>query len=304
MCAVAPVPMSAARAFAPLDLARLISIALIWGVNNVMAKLALNALPPLFTVCLRFLIVLGAVIWLVAPLPAGKVRAMLAMLLLVGPVHFGIQYTGLAMAHELAPMVIAMQLWIPCSVLFAGLVLGERIGALRQAGVGLAFLGVGALSFDPIVFHQLGALALVAGAAACYGLGAVMVRRIGAAIDPWAVQAWIALVTAPVMGLGSAAIEHNQFAAAAAAPWWVWAFVAFGAIVSGIIANAFMFRLVQTYEVSRTTPYLLLTPLISFLMAALVLGDHVSARVALGGALTLAGVALVALAERRFRAGS
>ena len=65
--------------FAPLDLARLVSNALIWGVNNVMSKPALNALPPLFTVCVRFLIVLGAVIWLAAALPAGKVRAMLVL---------------------------------------------------------------------------------------------------------------------------------------------------------------------------------------------------------------------------------
>ena len=45
---------------------------------------------------------------------------------------------------------------------------------------------------------------------------------------------------------------------------WVWVAIAFAGIVSSIGANAMMFRLVQRYEVSRTTPYLLATPVISF----------------------------------------
>lgn len=65
-----------------------------------------------------------------------------------------------------------------------------------------------------------------------------------------------------------------------------------------------MFRLVQKYEVSRTTPYLLLTPVISFTLAALILGDRITPQILLGAALTIAGVILVAVAERRFKAVS
>jgi O-acetylserine/cysteine efflux transporter len=82
----------------------------------------------------------------------------------------------------------------------------------------------------------------------------------------------------------------------------VWFFIAFGAIVSSIVANAFMFRLVQRYEVSRTTPYLLMTPVLTFVLAAIVLGDQITPQILIGASATLAGVALVALAERRFKA--
>jgi drug/metabolite transporter (DMT)-like permease len=41
---------------------------------------------------------------------------------------------------------------------------------------------------------------------------------------------------------------------------------------------------------------------ITFTLAALVLGDRFTPQIILGAALTLAGVALVALAERRFKA--
>lgn len=290
------------RAFAPLDLARLVSIALIWGVNNIFAKMTLEVLPPLLTVALRFVIVLAALAVFLRPMPQIGWRSIAAMLLLVGPIHFGVQYTGIAMAEHLAPMVVVMQLWIPCSVLFAGLMLGERIGPVRMGGIGLAFLGILAMFFDPIVFAQGFALALIALAAASYALGTVLVRRIGAAMDPWSMQGWIALSITPVMLAGSWAFESGQLQAMAHTPWWIWVFIVFGSIVSSIVANAFMFHLVQNYEVSRITPFLLITPVISFVLAAWILGDEITWRIALGGAVTLAGVALVALSERQLKA--
>jgi len=290
------------RAFAPLDFLQLISIALIWGVNNILAKIAVDAFPAMMTVFLRFVIVLAALALMLRLPPRARWAPFALMLLFVGPLHFGVQYFGLKLADEIAPMVVAMQLWAPASVVFAALLLREAVGPLRWAGVAVAFLGAASMTFDPAVFAQGGALALVALASCFYGLGAVLVRRIGGAVDAWAMQAWIALATAPTMLVGSLMLERGQIEAARAAPWQAWAAIAFGAIVSSIVANAFMFRLVQRYEVSRTTPYLLMTPVVSFALAALVLGDQITWRILAGAGLTMAGVALVALAERRFKA--
>ena len=292
----------ASRAFAPLDLLQLIAIALIWGVNNVFAKLAVDALPAMMTVALRFVLVLAALFLWLKPPPADKRKLFLLMLVCVGPLHFGVQYVGLKLAHDLSPMVVAMQLWAPSSVVFAAVLLKEVVSPLRWIGVGVAFVGAASMNFDPVVLAQGWALALVAAASAAYGLGTVLVRRIGGGVDPWAMQAWIALATAPTMAIGSLAFERDQLQLAAHAHWSVWVFIAFGAIVSSIVANAFMFRLVQRYEVSRTTPYLLMTPVLTFALAAFVLGDTITPQILFGAAATLAGVALVALAERRFKA--
>jgi O-acetylserine/cysteine efflux transporter len=225
-----------------------------------------------------------------------------AMLIFIGPVHFGVQSIGLKLAPDLPPMVVAMQLWAPCSVVFAAILLKERVSPLRWLGVGLAFLGAASLNFDPVVFAQGWALFLVSAASAAYGLGTVLVRMLGVGLNPWATQAWIALVTFPTMTLGSLMFESGHVEEARAAHWSIWVFIAFGAIVSSIVANAFMFKLVQKYEVSRTTPYLLLTPVITFALSGVVLGDRITPQILIGGAITTAGVALVALAERRFKA--
>lgn len=290
------------RALAPLDLLQLLSIAFIWGVNNIFAKIAVDALPAMMTAALRFLIVLALLFAWLRPPPRHAWKTFALMLVFVGPLHFGIQYVGLKLATDVAPMVVAMQLWAPASVVFAALLLRERVSGLRWAGVILAFLGAASMNFDPAVWAQGWALLLVALASACYGLGTVLVRRIGGGVDPWASQAWLALAAAPVLSVASLAFESGHVEAAVSAPWYVWPLIAFGAIGSSIVANAFLFKLVQKYEVSRTTPYLLLAPVFSFTLAVLILDSRITPQILLGAALTIAGVALVALAERRFKA--
>lgn len=292
---------AAPRAFAPLDFLQLLSIALIWGVNNVFAKIAVDALPAMMTVALRFIIVLVCLLAWLKPPPKEHRLLFFGMLFFVGPLHFGIQYVGLKLAEDLSPMVVAMQLWAPASVVCAAVLLKENVSPLRWVGVGVAFLGAVSMNFDPVVFAQGWALLCVATAACCYGFGTVLVRRLGGGLDPWATQAWIALMSAPMLSMASLAFEHDHIAEARQAHWSVWFFIVFGAIVSSIVANAFMFRLVQRYEVSRTTPYLLMTPVLTFALAAWVLGDTITPNIIAGAATTMVGVALVALAERRFK---
>lgn len=297
-------PPDPARPIAPADFVALGAIAVVWGVNNLFAKIAVDAIPPLLTAGLRFVIVLGALAPFLRPPPGGFSREgwrrIALVALLTGPLHFGLQYWGLALAHDLSPMVIAMQLWIPASVGFAAAWLGERAGPWRLAGVGAAFAGVVAMALDPVVFRQLDALALVGAAAASYGAGAVLVRH-APAMHPLTFQVWIAAFSCPALLLGSAVFETGQMQAMATASWAVWGCIVFAALASSVAASALMFRLVQKYAVARTTPFLFLSPVVGVGLGVAVLGDPLTWQFFLGAGLTLAGVALVALAERRGR---
>lgn len=289
--------MHASKPLHPRDFAGLMLVALIWGVNNLFAMLIVEALPPLFAAGMRFAITALAMAPFLRPVTAGW-RTVLGVCVLIGPVHFGVQYVGLGLAHDLSPMVIAMQLWIPASVLAAAIVLGERVTWLRAAGLALAFAGIVGLAFEPTVLGQALAFGLVGLAAAAYGLGAVLVRR-SLSINPLQMQGWLAVLSAPLMLAASAVTEEGQAAAAISAPWWIWAMAAFGALASSLGANALMFGLVQRYEVARTTPYVLLSPLIGIGLGVVVLGDPVTLQFAVGAVVALVGVAIVALAERR-----
>src|SRR5690606_23101121 len=78
---------STSRAFAPLDLAQLISIALIWGVNNILAKIAVDALPAMLMAGTRFAIVLALLFMWLRPPPKGQWKLFFLMLMFVGPLH-------------------------------------------------------------------------------------------------------------------------------------------------------------------------------------------------------------------------
>ncbi len=285
------------KPIAPIDAAALLAIALIWGVNNVLTMAAVEHFPPMLFAGLRFL--LTAIVLLPFLRSAwGQWRTLLAIAALSGPIHFAFVYAGFAAADDVTPVVIAAQLWIPFSVALAAMVLGERVGPARAAGVGLAFVGVAAMAFDPRVLHQAWALTLIAAGAFIWACVSILIRRSPGA-KPLSIQVWTAWVAFPALLGASAATETGQAASIAEAPWQAWAAVAFAGLVSSVGANALLFRLVQKYEVARTTPYLLSTPVFSAVLGVAFLGDVLTPQVLIGGALAMAGVALCALAERR-----
>lgn len=290
------------RAFTLLDFAQLMAVVLIWGATNICSKIIVDAFPPMMAAALRFGIALSVLAFFIRKPPPGQWRNFLLVLFVMGPLHFGVQYVGLRMAEDAAPMVVAMQIWAPASVICAAVLLKERVSPLRWAGVVLAFVGVAWMNFDPAILAQIGALSLVAAAAIAYGLGAVLVRRFAGSVGPWPMLGWVSLVTAVTMTFGTVTFEQGHVEAAREASWLAWACVGFAGLFSSIVASALVFRLVQRYEVSRTTPYLLLAPVISFAIAYWLLGETITLQLIAGAALTMAGVALVAIAESRVRA--
>ena len=274
------------------DIAALALIATIWGLNTVLTKVVVDEVPPLATLVARFAITLAVLLPVMRPIGPNW-KAMLLVCLLTGPLHFGLQFPGLALAHDLAPMVIAMQLWIPCSVLFAMLFLGERPGRKRLAGLAISFTGIVVLAVEPTVLDQIGAFALVAAASAAYAGASVLMRKVGG-LDPLQAQAWLALVCLPVLGAGSVVTEQGQWAALMAAGPLLWAYIAIGALASGVLANAWMWTILQRAEVGRTTPFLLVSPLVALVLGVAFLGDPVTWQGALGVAIAMAGIMMSA----------
>lgn len=273
----------------------LVLFAVIWGLNGVLTKIALNDAPPLFLSVLRFSITLVVLIPFIRPIRQ-MWKPMLAVCVLTGPLHFGLQYFGIKIAHDFSPMVIAMQLWIPASVAFAAIFLKEQAAPMRLFGMAISFGGIIVLVFEPSVLVQLEAFILVGLASLAYGGASVIMRRYGG-LDPIQAQAWLAIVTIPALGLVSIFTEQGQLQTLTTAPPLFWFCVLFAALISGLVANVGMWRMVQRYEMSRTTPFSLLTPIVSIVLGVIILGDPVSPQLFVGGILALFGVAIVALAK-------
>ncbi|MBI1406771.1 MAG: EamA family transporter [Caulobacter sp.] len=273
------------------------AILLVWGLNNAAAKLATEVLPPLFMGGLRFLIALLFLLPFLRP-PWPPWREFLPLVLLVGPLHFGLVYIAFGMVHNLSPIVVALQLWIPMTALFSWLILKESMPRAAIAGMVVAFAGVAWMSLDPHGAADLPGLLIGILASGLWALGTVLVRR-APRVRPLKMQALTSLAAAPVLLAASFAFEPQVIHRATTAPLYVWGLVVFAALASTVGATALLFWLIQRREAGRVTPWFLLTPLVSCAIGVGLMGDAMTLQLAFGGLATMAGVALVALSERQ-----
>lgn len=295
-------PQASPHRLTPLEIAALIAVVVIWGVNNAAAKVATEHLPPLLTAALRFALASVCLIPFVRP-PFPDRRSLLLIVMMGGPIHYGLIYLGFWLAHDVSPASVAAQLWIPFTALFAFLILGERLSRLALLGLVVAFCGVAWMAADPHALEDWKAILVVVGASAAWALTTVIARRT-TSIPPLKMQGLLALTALPTLAAASAFFERGQVHALHAAPPIAWVAVFWSGLASSIVATSLMFWLVQRREAGRVTPYLLATPVVSILIGGLFLGDVLTVQILTGAALTMGGVAVVALAERGLRAGA
>ncbi|KQW83217.1 DMT family transporter [Brevundimonas sp. Root1279] len=285
-----------------VEIAAIVAIVVIWGVNNAAAKLATETLPPLLMGSLRFLVAAACLFPFVRrPFPNWK--SLLLIVVLGGPIHYALIYLAFAMAQDVSPVSVASQLWIPFTALFAFLLLGEKLTKPALAGMAVAFAGVAWMTLDAHAFADWKAILVATAACSAWAMTTVIARRT-TSIPPLKMQGLLALVALPTLALGSAFFEHGQWEAVQRADALVWACVIWAGLVSSVLATTLVFWLVQKREAGRVTPYLLATPVVSILIGWSFMGDVLTPQILSGAALTMGGVALVALAERGLRAGA
>ncbi|MBF0325116.1 MAG: EamA family transporter [Alphaproteobacteria bacterium] len=267
----------------------------LWGLNFIAVKVALTVLSPFLLCSLRFFLVAALTVAFFRP-RADQLPRIAGLALVLGVGHFGLLFWGVA-GMDAATAAIVTQLGVPFSVLLAWAFFGDRLGLRRGAGLVAAFSGVALLAGEP----QLPAtapLVVAVIAMAAWAVSNIQVKKLGD-IHPLALNGWMGLMTAPLLAGISLATESGQGAALAAMTWPVVAAVAYTTIGSSLVAYTLWYRLVSRHDLSRLVPITLLGPVIGVAGGVLALGEVLTWQKVVGGAITVAGVALVQLAGQR-----
>ncbi len=271
-------------------------ITLVWGFNYVAGKAGVTELPPILFTGLRFFLLSIILLpWL--KLHRGQMWPIAIISLTMGGVHFAIFYMGLAAAHDVSTVAIAGQLGVPFATIMSILFLNEKVHWKRWAGISTSFAGVMIIGFDPVVFQYLNGLILVILAALVGSIAMIYMRRLNG-VGVFELQAWIALMSWPVLAPLSVLMEDGQIAAITAATWAGWGGVLYTVIGTSLVGHAGMYYLLQRYEVTQTAPLTLLSPVWGVFFGVTLLGDTMTPRILLGGALTLIGVAIVTIRQK------
>lgn len=282
---------------APRHLLLLVLINLVWGLNLIASKIGVAQLPPILFTALRF----GSLSLVLLPLlkiHRGQMGNLLLAAMLTGPAAFSLLFLGVYYAEDAATVAIASQMSVPIATLLSIWLLGETIRWRRTLGICLAFGGMLIISFDPRVFAYWEGLALVVASTFFGALGLIFLKRLRD-IKALELQAWIAVAGGPTLMLLSLLFEQGQWEAVQAADWKAWAALAFTALMSSMVAHTAWYYMVSKYPVTSLSPITLLSPLFGIFFGVTLLDDQLTTRMLVGGAVTLIGVFIVVLREKR-----
>jgi O-acetylserine/cysteine efflux transporter len=282
----------------PRHFALLTAMCLIWAANNVLSKYVVSTLevPPLFYAAARFAILAVLLVPFLRPAPRPIWRLVLTALLMGGG-NFALMFVGLKASTPSAVSVV-FQLGMPMTVLLSVLFLHERIGLWRGFGIALTFSGVVTVIWNPQGLQFSNGLLLVAAATFMSSLGAVMTKQIEG-MRPLTFQAWVGFSSVWPLAALSAWLEPGQVAIGFQAGWPFLGALLFSALIVSLLAHTTYVMLLQRYEANLIAALTLMTPLITIGMGVVLLGDPFGPRMAIGSALAMGGVLIIALRRNR-----
>lgn len=273
------------------SLGLMVLVNLAWALNTIVSKLAVGPLgaPPLFYAGARGVIVAVVLLPLLRPLPAGVGKVMLVGLAISGG-SFALLYMGLITATPSAAAIVALS-GAPLTVLFAILLLGERVGWRRALGIALTFGGVLLTMTGRGGLAMSAGLWLVFGSALVGAVGSVFVKRLE--VDSFRLQAWASVASVAFLMPLSLALEPSPLPAITAAPWQLAGCLLFAALVVSIGAHGTYYGLLQRHDANVLVPLTLLNPLFTVALGAWLTDDPVGPRLLIGGVVAMAGVAII-----------
>lgn len=282
-----------------------LSAAAIWGGMYVVSDIVLLTIPPFALLSIRLLMgiaVLGILAW--------RQRALrdlswpdAARLLAVGLVGFGVsvgaQFVGTDQSTAVNGALITSA--SPAFILiFAALILRERLTARRVAAVALATLGVLAIidpaqaDFSSATFTGDVALAI---AALTWGLYSVLVRKVSSQRDTLTVTL-LAFTGGLILTIPAAVIEHS-----ARPVGEITTGVVLGVLYLGIVSTAAAMwlwnRAFALVDASAASLFFFAQPLVGALLSTIFLDQPMTLPLWIGSILIVAGVLLALLPTQR-----
>lgn len=276
----------------------LAALALGWGLNWPIMKVALAELPPLYFrgSCLF----LGGLGMLAIARAGGSIavprkrwgRLLIVSLFNIVGWNVLLVYGVLLLPSGRAALLgYTMPVW---SVLLSVWLLGERLTGPRLIGLVLGFAGVLVLmggSLGGMLQAPVGVICMIA-AAWSWALGVVLLKRLPVGLSTTALTGWMMLLGSLPMLAAAIPLETSRLVVPSFWP-------AFGLVYSVFIAFMFCYwawnRIVLMVPVAVSSLSSLVTPLIGVLGGAIFLGEQPGWREGLAALLILAAVGVVSL---------
>lgn len=275
-----------------------IGVAAIWGINFVFLSLGLHEPPPLLLVALRFVAVAVPAVFVVGR-PGVSWRWIVLVGLTLGLGQFGLLTIGMRLGMSAGLSSLVLQRQVLFTILFAGLLLKERIGSWQVARVAVAFGGLGVAAADFDRTSPLFAFLLCVAAAAMWGVANIGMRR-AQPPDSLSFIVWVSLVPPVPLAVLSLLFDgaRADWAALTHVSWPGIASIAYLAYAATLAGYGGWGWLLKRFDASMVSMYSLLVPPIGIAAAVVVLGERISGL----AAILIIGVVVLAMTKQGPRA--
>lgn len=287
------------------EFAVLLMVCTIWGLHFSVMKYAVDGIgvSPIFYAALRIsclaLILLPWLRW-----HSGQMRFVLLGGLGFGALNYAFMFPALQLTTASAA-AIAIELYMPFSILLSFIFLKERLGPWRAAGAALAFTGVviiglGAPAEQAGRGFSLG-IALMACGAMSEAVGAISVKSVKK-VSPIQLLAWFGVVGSLVLWPLTLLLENNQMQAFAPETRLNFGLcLTYSVLFVSLIAHGSYYWLLQRLPIYTVAPSGLMTTVIGVAGGTLILGESLTLTLLIGGTVTLSGIALILWRERKVK---
>ena len=298
-----PVGSDATPAIPSKDLALLMVVVVVWGLNFAAMKVAVAGMPPLMLGCLRFILAaFPAVLFFRRPAVPLRWFVLYGMTISVGQFAFLFSAIHVGMPSGLASLVLQSQVFF--TMLFAAWWLKERWHIHQLAGLILAACGLVLIGSAHGLQMPLLGFALTVAAASMWAAGNIVTRALGrfGPMDQQAFVVWACLVPPVPFALLSYLIEGPQAISAALLDfqWLSFAALAYLAWAATLFGYGMWTRMLSRYPANRVAPFSLLVPLVGLSTGWAVFGEAMQPVHFVGGALLMAGLLLNVFGARLF----
>ena len=260
----------------------------------VATRIGLDSFSPPQLTALRFLI--AAVPALALPRPALSWARLIAIGATLFAGQFLLQFFAFVngLPPGLASLLVQTQALF--TIVFAAIALRERPTGRQASGVLIAFAGLLLILLTVGRGLTIVGFCLAMGSAISWGIGNVLLKRIGA-VDMLPLVVWLSLVPPlPSLALALWLDGPAGLARAAASASWASIIAAlYLGSVATILAYAIWGRLLRRYPAATVTPFALLVPFVGGGASALVFGEQFGALRLAGMAFVLLGIAVIVL---------
>ena len=262
------------------------------GFGFVIAKPAMEYLPPFLLMGLRFTFVALLLVWWF-PIPRGFLKKIFFASLIANTTQYSITYTGLSFIDASAA-VLLVQTEVPFGVVFAYFMLKEKPTIRSLVGIAIAFVGVYILTGSPNLDGKFIGVSLVILGSGIWALGQVLVKPLSKKINPLALVAWLGLFSGPILITLSAIFDGNPINYFKTTPFEVWLIAIYlGFIMQPITYGCF-------YYVLKNNPLYKVLPIVTMgipptglLAAIFLLGEEPTKELFIGGTIIIVGVILI-----------